>query len=113
MESLLKQSQNGQEKAICYASKAFSEAQRKYLAKKKEFLVIVNFNLHFRHYLGRKFIYVTDHRALKRFHNFKDPDGLTTRSLEKLSAFDYEVQHRPGKSIGHVEGLSRHLAVKN
>ena len=44
-------------------------------------------------------------------HNFKDPDGLTARWLEKLAAFDYEVQHRPGKSIGHADGFSRILIV--
>ena len=36
-----------------------------------------------------------------------DPDGLTARRLEKLAAFDHEVQHRPCKSIGHADGLSR------
>ena len=40
-------------------------------------------------------------------HNFKDPDGITARWLEKLALFDYDVQHRPGKSIGHADGLSR------
>ena len=50
---------------------------------------------------------MTDHRALQWLHNFKNPDGLTARWLEKLAAFDYEVQHRPGKSIGHADGLSR------
>ena len=50
---------------------------------------------------------MTDHRALQWLHNFKDPDGPTTRWLENLAAFDYEVQHRPGKSIGHAHGLSR------
>ena len=25
----------------------------------------------------------------------------------KLAAFDFEVQHRPGKSIGHADGFSR------
>ena len=39
-------------------------------------------------------------------HSFIDPAGLTERWLEKLAAFDYEVQHRPGKSIGHSVGLS-------
>ena len=24
-----------------------------------------------------------------------------------LASFDYEVQHRPGKSVGHADGLSR------
>ena len=46
-------------------------------------------------------------------HNFKDPDGLTRRWLEKLAAFDYQVQHRPGKSIGHADGLLRILIVNH
>ena len=50
---------------------------------------------------------MTDHRALQWLHNFKDPYGLTARWLGKLAAFEYEVQHRPGKSIGHANGLSR------
>ena len=40
-------------------------------------------------------------------HNFKYPDGLTARWLKKLAEFDYVVQHRPGKSIGHDDGFSR------
>ena len=40
-------------------------------------------------------------------HNFKDPDGLTARWLEELAAFEYEVQHRPGKGFCRVDGLSR------
>ena len=41
---------------------------------------------------------------LRKFH---DPDGLTARWLEKLTAFEYEARHKPGKSVGHADGLSR------
>ena len=27
--------------------------------------------------------------------------------MQKFAAFDYEVHHRPGKTIGHTDGLSR------
>ena len=74
----------------------------------RELLAIVTFNRNFeQNLLGRKFKIVTDHRALQCLHNFKDPGGLTARWLEKLASFDYEVQHRPGKSIGHADGLPR------
>ena len=107
MGAVLAQVQDGKERAFCYPSKAFSKSQTNYTAKKRELLAIVTFTRHFKHYLlGRKFKIVTDHRALQWLHNFKDPDGLTARWLEKLAAFDYEVQHRPGKSIGHADGLS-------
>ena len=108
MGAVLSQVQDGQERAICFASKAFSKAQTRYSATKRELLAVVNFTRHFRHYLlGRKFKIVTDHSALQWLHNFKDPDALTARWLEKLAAFNYEVVHRPGKSIGHADGLSR------
>ena len=108
MGTVLVQVQDGKERAICYTSKAFSKSQTNYSATKRELLAIVTFTRHFKHYLlGRKFKIVTRHRALQWLHNFKDPGGLTARWLEKLAAFDYEVQHRPGKSIGHADGLLR------
>ena len=108
MGAVLAKVQNGKERAICYASKAFSKSQTNYSATKRELSAIVTFTRHFNHYLlGRKIKIVIDHRALQWLHNFKDLDGLTARWLEKLAAFDYEVQHRPSKSIGHADGLSR------
>ena len=108
MGAVLAQVQDGMEKAICYASKALSKSQTKYSATGRELLAIVTFTRHLRHYLcGRKFTIVTDHRAVQWLHNFKDPDGMTTRWLEKLASFDYTIRHRPGTSIGHANGLSR------
>ena len=108
MGAVLAQVQDGLERAICYASKAFSKSQTKYSTTRRELLSIVTFTRFFRHYLlGRKFTLVTDHRALQWLHNFKDPDGITTRWLEKLAPFEYDVRYRPGKSIGHADGLSR------
>ena len=76
-------------------------------------MAIVTFNRHFKHcLLGRKFKIATDNRALQWLHNFKNPDGLTARRLEKSTGFDYEVQHRRGKSIGHADGLSQIPIVK-
>ena len=110
MGAVLAQVQDGKERAICYASKAFSKSQVNYSATKRELLAIVT--RHFNHYhLGRKFKIVTHHRALQWLYNFKYPDGLTARWLEKLLAFDFEVQHTPGKSIGHAEGFSRTTIV--
>ena len=108
MGAVLLQVQDGQERAFCYASKSFSKAQTRYSATKREFSAVVIFTRHFKLYLlGQKITIITDHRALKWLHNFKDPDALTARWLEKFAAFDYEVVHRHGKLIGHADGLSR------
>ena len=108
MGAVLAQGQDGKERAICYASKSLSKSQTKYSATRRELLALVTFTRHFRHYLlGRKFTIVTGHSALQGLHSFKDTDGITARWLQKLAPFDYEVRHRPGKPIGHADGLSR------
>ena len=108
MRAVLAQVQDGKERAIYYAFKASQKSQMNYSATKLDFLDIVALTRHFKHYLlGRKIKIVTDQRELQLLYSFRDPDGLTTRWLETLAGFDYEVQHRSGKSIGHADGLSR------
>ena len=107
MGAVLAQVQDGKERPICYASKSLSKSQTKYSATCRELLALVTFTRHFRHYLpGQKFTIVTDYSALQWLHSFKDRDGITASWLEKLAPFDYEFRHRPGKSIGHADGLS-------
>ena len=102
--AVLAQVQGGKERAICYAARSLSKSQTKNSATRRELLALVTFTRHFRHYLlGQMFTIVTDHSALQWLHNFKNPDGITARWLEKLAPFDYEVRHRSGKSIGHAE----------
>ena len=106
--AVLAQVQNGLERVICYASKSLNKAQSRYSTTKWELLPIVNYTRHVKHYLlGRRFKIITDHRALQWLHNFKDPDALTARWLEKLAAFDYGIEYRSGKSIGHADCMSR------
>ena len=108
MEAVLAQVQDGMEKAVCYASKALSMSHARYSATRRELLAILTFSRHFRLYLVvGKFTILTDHRALQWLHNFKGPDGINARWLEKLASFNYTVRHRPGTSIGHADGLSR------
>ena len=49
----------------------------------------------------------TDHRYLLWLDSYKDTEGVLARWLEKLASFDYTVQHRPGKSHGNANALSR------
>ena len=51
MGAVLSQVQDGQERSICYASRAFSKAQTTYSATKRELLAVVNFTRHFKHCL--------------------------------------------------------------
>ena len=109
MGAVLSQVQDGQERAVSYASKAFSKTQTSYSPKKRELLDVVNFTRLFRHYLlGQKFTIITGHRALQWLHNFKDPDALTAPWLEKIAAFNYDVVHVAMPMV-YPEQLLEHL----
>ena len=108
MGTVLSQVQDGQGRAICYASKDLWKNQTRNSATKIELIAVVNFTRNFKHYLfGQKFTSITDDRALQRLQNFKDVYALTSLWPERVDAFDYEVVHKPGKSIDHGDGLSR------
>ena len=56
---------------------------------------------------GKPFLIRTDHGSLRWLMNFKSPEGQLARWLEILSAFSFEIQHRPGKNHGNADALSR------
>ena len=99
---------DGRERVVAYGSKSLSHAQRRYSTTRRELLAVVFFCEYYRHYLaGARFTLRTDHKALTWLHNFSGTDGLLARWLERLAAFDYKIVHRPGKSHGNADGLSR------
>ena len=49
----------------------------------------------------------TDHGALSRFKNFKNPEGQLARWLEVLSEYDFKIEHRRGRSHLNADALSR------
>lgn len=60
----------------------------------------------FETYLFRRhFIARSDHNAVQWLRNLKNPKGLA-RWLERLSGFDFEVEHRPGSLHNNADGLS-------
>ena len=100
--------EDGLEHVIAYASRVLSKAERQYCVTRRELLAVVHFTQHFRPYLlGRRFTLRTDHGSLAWLKNFKDPTGQLARWLEKLQEFDFEVVHRPGRSHGNADALSR------
>ena len=106
--AVLNQTQNGQLKVIAYASRSLNKAERKYCVTRKEFLAIVNFTQHFRHYLlGREFKVRSDHQPLKWLFNLKDPSGQVARWLEILAAYNFVIDYRPGKKHNNADGMSR------
>ena len=91
------------ERVIAYPVRSLSRAERNYSTTRKELLALVWGTFLY----GRCFRVRTDHSALQWLRNFKNPRGQVARWLERLSDFDFEVEHRPGQLHGNADGLSR------
>ena len=106
--AVLSQMQLGEERVIGYHSMIFDKTQRRYCVIRRELLAVVKGITHFRPYLyGRRFTLRTDHASLRWLLNFRDPEGQWARWLQRLQEYDFDIQHRPGKSHGNADGLSR------
>ena len=60
---------------------------------------------------GRQFVLRTDHVAIQWLNNFKDPTGQLALWLERLSAYDSIVQHRPRQKHLNFNALSRKSTI--
>ena len=110
--AVLSQIQDDEEKVVAYASKTLSKTERNYCITRRELLAVVQFVTQFKHFLlGRKFLVRTDNSAVRywmKIHSDTyDPQGQTARWLVKLSAYDFEIKHRPGSQHSNADGLSR------
>ena len=57
--------------------------------------------------IGRHFEIVTDHRALQYLQSMKNANPRLTCWALAVQPFDFSISHRPGKSHGSADGLSR------
>ena len=106
--AVLSQRVEGEEKVIAYGSRLLSTAEVKYCITRKELLAVVYFVKYYRQYLlGRKFELRTDHAALRWLWKTPEPIGQQGRWLERLSEYEFEIIHRPGRRHGNADALSR------
>jgi len=110
--AVLSQVQDGEERVISYGSKALSKCERNYCITRRELLAVVQFTEQFKHFLlGRKFLVRTDNSAVRywtKIHsNSYEPLGQVARWLVKLSAFNFDIKHRPGRQHSNADSLSR------
>lgn len=91
-----------------YFSRLTSGAEQNYHAYEQETLAVVESIRKFRCYLlGRKFKVVTDCRAFKDSMTKKKMNARIARWIVDLAEYDFDVEHRPGERMRHVDALSR------
>jgi hypothetical protein len=86
---------------VAYFSRKLLPAEANYETYDSEMLAIVAAFKQWRHYLeGSRYpvTVLSDHANLRFFMTTKELNGRQTRWAEKLSAFDFIIEHRPGKN---------------
>jgi len=95
---------------IAYYSKSLSVVERNYEIHDKEMLAIIRALEDWRHFLEgahHKFEIWTDHKNLEYFMTAKKLNRRQARWSLYLSRFDFAMHHRPGRSMGKSDALSR------
>ena len=107
------QMKDGTERPIAYFSRTLSKAERNYSQIDREATALIAGVRKFHTYLyGRKCTLITDHKPLLAIlgENKQCPSSISPQMLRRrnfLSAYDYKLEYKPGKTIVDADYLSR------
>jgi transposase InsO family protein len=110
---LLQPTEEGNLVPVSYASRVLQQAEQNYSQLDREALAVIFGVTKFRQYLlGRHFTLMTDHKPLvSLFDPHKQVPQLTSARVKRwallLAAYDYHIQHIPGKDNCTADFLSR------
>jgi hypothetical protein len=95
---------------VAFLSKALNPVERNYEIHNTEMLAIIRGLEEWRHYLegARHPVEIwTDHKNLKYFRVAQKLNQRQARWSLYLSRFDFTLHHKPGRSMGKPDALSR------
>ncbi|XP_043263615.1 uncharacterized protein LOC122403885 [Colletes gigas] len=105
---LLQKQGDGYFKPIAYYSQRTTPTEAKYHSFELECLAVVNALKRFKVYLsGIRFRIITDCDSFRLTLGKQNVNPRISRWALYLQDFDYEIHHRPGKRMNHVDALSR------
>ena len=106
--AVLSQEHDGKEWVIAYMSKTMNKSELQYCTTRKELLAVITALKHFHIYLiGQKVRLRTDNSAFSWIRTLKNPTGQVFRWPQYIETYDLSVTHRPGRSHGNSDVLSR------
>ena len=106
--AVLSQEHDGKERVIAYMSKTMNKSELQYCTTRKELLAVITALKHFHIYLiGQKVRLRTDNSAVSWIRTLRNPTGQVFRWLQYIETYDLSVTHRPGRSHGNSDALSR------
>ncbi|KAH0811943.1 hypothetical protein GEV33_010848 [Tenebrio molitor] len=106
--ALLQKQANGNWKPIAYMSRQTTDPETRYHSYELETLAVYEAVKRFRNFLfGRHFVIVTDCNAMRLTWQKRDLTPRVGRWWLAMQDFDFEVEHRPGCQMVHVDSLSR------
>ncbi|GFX41018.1 transposon Tf2-8 polyprotein [Trichonephila clavipes] len=106
---LLQEAEDGKLHPVQYMSQKTTLAEEKYSSYELEVLAVVNALKKFRTYLlGNHFKIITDCSAFQKTMDKKDLVTRVARWTLLLEEYDYEIVHRSGQRMQHVDALSRY-----
>ena len=109
--AVLLQNTNSCWQPVAFASRVMTDTDRRYAQVEKEALALTWACEKFSTYiLGKNFMIETDHKPLVPLLGTKHLDDLPPRVLRfrlRLSRFEYDIKHVPGKQLYTADTLSR------
>ena len=105
---LMQKDDNGDRYVVEYASKRFSEVEKRYPVIEQEGYAIMYAITRWQHYLlGAEFDLLTDHRPLVWLQAKKDCRGKLGRWALRLAEYNFKIHHVAGKDNEDADALSR------
>ena len=105
--------EDSSQRPIAFASRTLSPAEKNYSQFEKEGLAIVYGVKKFHSYLyGRRFTIHSDHQQLRHlFGSKKEIPPMAASRIQRwavaLSAYEYSIKYRAGKTLQNADALSR------
>jgi len=102
--------EDGKWHPVAFYSKSLSPVERNYEIHDKEMLAIVQALEEWRHFLegaAHPIEIFTDHKNLEYFMSAKKLNRRQARWSLFLARFDFTLRHRPGRTMGKPDALSR------